>query len=77
MEEDSQQSKIRVLGMVLYSKKHRKHSPKKVRDPKLEIEGNPATFFADSEIIPKYYPREITNSIRKTFRKAFLTSLGN
>lgn len=52
--------------MVVKCKKSRKHKPKKVMEPVLEIEHIPSTLFADSEVKERSFQRDSTENVRQS-----------
>lgn len=58
-------SKEMLLKMIVKCRKSRKHKPKKVAIPALEIGGVASSLFADSEIANKSKSRAETDEVRK------------
>lgn len=59
------ESKEMLLRMIVKCKKSRKHKPKKVATPMLEIGGVASTLFADSEVSNRSRTRTETDGVRQ------------
>lgn len=58
-----------VENTIVRCKRLRKHKPKRVRLPVLEVEGLPGVIFLESEIESKSKTREETDLVRKALMK--------
>lgn len=62
-------SKEMLLKMIVKCRKSRKHKPKKVAIPALEIGGVASSLFADSEVSNRSRTRTETDEVRQSLLK--------
>ena len=63
------ESKEMLLRMIVKCKKDRKHKPRKVAVPVLEVGGLASTLFADSEVSNRSRTRTETDEVRRSLLK--------